>query len=255
VLEKHWPNVQRFNDIRECCGSPLRISRDDMRCAECGRRDFIWRPDIITGGFPCQDISVANTTGKGLDGERSGLWSEMWRVVRQLRPRIVVVENVANLLNRGIGRILAELASIGYDAEWDCLPACSFGAHHIRDRVWIIAYPASDLRRASRHDRPKSSDGRDSLLADAASAEMGTRPGEIQAGAEPNNSDRFGDGYAAYGGYWTTEPNVGRVAHGIPARVDRLKGLGNSLVPQIAEWIGRRIVAAYEGGGGHGNRE
>src|SRR5438309_1442418 len=96
VLEKHWPNVRRFEDVRKCGAHNLE------------------RVDIVTGGFPCQDVSAANTEGEGLDGDRSGLWFEYQRIISELRPAIAVVENVANLLNRGIERILGGLAEIGY---------------------------------------------------------------------------------------------------------------------------------------------
>ena len=96
--------------------------------------------DVLCGGFPCQDLSVAGR-GAGIDGARSGLWAEYARLIRELRPRYVVVENVPALLVRGLGRVLGDLAALGYDAEWDCLPASAFGAPHRRDRVWIVAYP------------------------------------------------------------------------------------------------------------------
>lgn len=128
VLTKHWPNVPKFNDVREC-----------------GKHNL--EPvDLIAGGFPCQDISVGNQAGQGLEGERSGLWSEMFRIISELRPGFALVENVANLFNRGIERVLGNLAGIGYDAEWQVIPASAVGAPHTRSRVFIVAYPAS-LRR------------------------------------------------------------------------------------------------------------
>jgi DNA (cytosine-5)-methyltransferase 1 len=96
--------------------------------------------DVLAGGFPCQDLSYAGK-GAGIDGERSGLWGEYARLIRELRPRYVVVENVTALLARGMGRVLGDLAACGYDAEWDCIPAAAVGAPHRRDRVWIVAYP------------------------------------------------------------------------------------------------------------------
>ena len=102
------------------------------------------RVDVIAGGFPCQDLSIANVgwgEARGLDGERSGLFFHMARIIRELRPRAVVMENVSALLNRGLGRVLGTLAEGGYDAEWECIPACSVGADHQRDRIWIVAYP------------------------------------------------------------------------------------------------------------------
>jgi DNA-cytosine methyltransferase len=125
VLEKHWPDVLRVPDIRHV-----------------GARTVPY-VDVICGGFPCQDISIAGA-GAGIDGERSGLWSEYARVVGELRPRYVVVENVSVLLARGLGRVLGDLAALGYDAEWDCIPASAVGAPHQRDRIWLVAYPNGD---------------------------------------------------------------------------------------------------------------
>src|SRR3972149_10628593 len=99
------------------------------------------RPDIICGGFPCQDISLAGK-GAGIDGDKSGLWRYYADAIREIRPRGVLVENVAALLVRGLGRVLGDLAACGYDAEWDCVPAAAVGAPHRRDRSFVIAYPA-----------------------------------------------------------------------------------------------------------------
>lgn len=125
VLAKHWPDVHRERDIRECGVHNLE------------------RVDVICGGFPCQDISYAGR-GAGLEGERSGLFFEAVRVVRELRPRIVVLENVAALLTRGLDRVLGTLAEIGYDAEWHCIPAAAVGAPHIRDRVFVLGFANCD---------------------------------------------------------------------------------------------------------------
>jgi len=123
VLEKHWPDVRRHGDIKTFPpGDP-----DD------------WRVDCICGGFPCQDISYAGA-GAGLAGERSGLFFDAMRVVRELEPRVVVLENVAALLTRGLDDVLGTLASLGFDAEWHCVPAAAVGAPHIRDRVFIIGH-------------------------------------------------------------------------------------------------------------------
>jgi len=233
VLEKHWPHVRRYEDVRTV-GAELE------------------RVDVICGGFPCQDISVAGK-GAGLAGERSGLWSEYLRLIRELRPRYVLVENVAALLGRGLGVVLGDLAASGYDAEWDCIPASAVGAPHRRDRVWIVAYPAS-VRLCGEpptgtdgagHSRSWAVSGRSearSVLADPNS--QGLQERLVFTGI-PGGARCDDDGQdAALGGRWAPEPDVGRVAHGIPNRVDRLKGLGNAIVPQISEWIGRRILDA-----------
>ena len=135
VLAKHWPDVPRWDDVRT-------FPPDDGRD---------WSVDVICGGFPCQDVSFAGK-GAGLAGKRSGLWFEFARVVRELRPRYVLVENVAALLVRGLDAVLGTLASDGYDAEWACIPASSVGAPHQRDRVFIVAHAASVRRAASEHE-------------------------------------------------------------------------------------------------------
>jgi DNA (cytosine-5)-methyltransferase 1 len=104
------------------------------------------RVEVICGGFPCQDISSSNVNGLGIDGARSGLWREMARLVGEVRPSYLLVENVSKLLERGIGRVLGDLARLGYDAEWDNIPAALFGAPHRRERIWILAYPEGRKR-------------------------------------------------------------------------------------------------------------
>jgi DNA-cytosine methyltransferase len=128
VLEHHWPGVPCYDDVRTLRGCDVEPV------------------DVLCGGFPCQDLSLAGK-GAGLDGARSGLWSEFARLIGELRPRYVLVENVSALLGRGLGRVLGDLAALGYDAEWDCLPASAFGAPHRRDRIWIVAYPCGAGRR------------------------------------------------------------------------------------------------------------
>src|SRR6266496_1290630 len=123
VLQKHWPDVPKFRDIRT-------VGKHNLSAV-----------DLICGGFPCQDISQAKTiNAQGLDGERSGLWKEFYRVICELRHRYALVENVAALLYRGIGRVLGDLAAIGYDAIWQVLRACDFGLPHRRERLFIIAH-------------------------------------------------------------------------------------------------------------------
>jgi DNA (cytosine-5)-methyltransferase 1 len=130
VLAKHWPDVPCYDDVRSLTAKRLAA-------------DGIAAVDVICGGFPCQDISFAGK-GAGLAGERSGLWSEYARIIGEFRPRFVIVENVAALLSRGLDAVLGDLASLGYDAEWHCIPASAIGAPHRRDRVWILAYRQAD---------------------------------------------------------------------------------------------------------------
>jgi DNA (cytosine-5)-methyltransferase 1 len=198
VLAKHWPNVRRHDDVRTW-------PKPDTEYVDC-----------IVGGFPCQDISYAGK-GAGLQGERSGLFYEAMRIVREVGPRFVVLENVAALLTRGLDQVLGTLASLGYDAEWDCLPASSFGASHYRNRIFIVATNANGerfQRRPQEHGQSTQTHAKQPRL-----------PIERH-------------------GRWATEPIVGRVAYGVSARVDRIRTLGNSVVPQVAEWIGRQLVAS-----------
>ncbi len=228
------------------------------------------RVDIISGGFPCQDISNAGKR-TGIAGARSGLWGAMVRAIRMVRPRYAVVENVAALLGRGMGRVLGDLAESGYHAEWDCLPAAAFGAPHRRDRVFLVAYPGSEqLEQSTRNgtkigvgiagSRPNVADAKGQpkwtgLRTDQPGAERGRRSGN-GCSARPTShsaSARLAQREGLFTGWqgplastealewWATEPDVGRVAHGVPARVDRLRGLGNAVVPQIAEWLGKKI--------------
>jgi DNA (cytosine-5)-methyltransferase 1 len=230
VLARHFPRAERFEDVRDVGAHNL---------------DAV---DLICGGFPCQDLSAAGR-GAGLDGARSGLWSEFARIVRELRPRYVVVENVPVLLTgKGkrwdrapIGRVLGDLVEVGYDAEWSCLSAREFGAPHLRKRAWIVAYPAWDAEAGATSEsgaeweRARAGGQRSGALADADGAGRSEQRC-AESGSSPKSSlelDRW----------WAAEPGVGRVADGVPHRVDRLAALGNALVPQIAEWIGRRILA------------
>ena len=224
VLEKHWPHVKRWRDVRT-------FPPDDPDD---------WRVDCICGGFPCQDISYAGK-GAGLDGERSGLFFDAMRVVRELEPRCVVLENVSALLTRGMDDVLGTLASIGFDAEWHCIPAAAVGAPHIRDRVFIIGH-SSDVPNSVRSECEPGAGGRRIREGDSELADTG-RVGRDEG--ERENSEREGENSRTkLGGseWWATEPDVGRVAHGIPKRVDRVRGLGNAVVPQVAEWIGRRVM-------------
>jgi DNA (cytosine-5)-methyltransferase 1 len=281
VLEKHWPGVHRERDIRQC-----------------GKHN-LERVDIIAGGFPCQDISYAGR-GAGLDGERSGLFFEAVRLVCELQPRVVVLENVAALLTRGLDRVLGTLAEIGFDAEWHCIPAAAVGAPHIRDRVFVIGTRSSNAEcKRARNEGGKISDKRrkhartyksaivrqghrpivpkgiDAVCADVAYTNSKGLERCNRTVVEPCNTARCcadvadslcggwkgsdeqrcsikgnrtdwvmqpTGGGSSVSGWWAAEPSVGRVANGIPKRVDRLRGLGNAVVPQVAELIGRQIV-------------
>lgn len=230
VLAKHWPEVRRHDDVRTW-------PQPDTE-----------RVDVIAGGFPCQDISYAGK-GAGLAGERSGLFYEVTRIVREMGPRVVVLENVAALLTRGLGDVLGTLASLGYDAEWHCIPAAAVGAPHIRDRVFILANAIGERsgpRRAERKgfERSIESVSTGASLADTKDA-IGRANGGIEAarGSQYRQQPRRAiSGTVSRFDWWETEPAVGRVANGVPARVDRLRGLGNAVVPQVAEYVGRTIM-------------
>src|SRR6185437_13132234 len=127
VLARHWPDIPRYDDVRTLSASRLRA-------------DGIGLINAICGGFPCQDISLAGK-GAGIDGGRSGLWRDYARLIGELRPRYVIVENVAGLLGRGMDKVCGDLAALGYDAEWEVISAYEVGAPHIRERIWIVAYP------------------------------------------------------------------------------------------------------------------
>jgi DNA (cytosine-5)-methyltransferase 1 len=228
ILERRWPGVSVFEDVRTL-SAPGRV-------------------DVLAGGFPCQDISAAGGRA-GITGERSGLWAHFARLIRELRPRYVIVENVPRLLVDGMGRVLGDLADGGYDAEWDCLPAAAFSAPHLRARIFIVAYPRGGWRQgddlqAGRN--PSRSSGPTQLVADAERTGLQGVTGSGRAGEGRPSILPAGDDQGVRG-RWKPEPNVGRVAHGVPHRVDRLRALGNGVVPQIAEFIGRRILDYEEG--------
>lgn len=250
VLAKHWPQVPIYDDVRTITAD--RLASDGITV------------DAICGGFPCQDISCAGK-GAGLEGERSGLWFEYARIIGELRPRYVIVENVSALLNRGLDRVLGTLASLGYDAEWHCIPATFVGAPHRRDRVWIVAYSnhrricgrrtskgdnTNDAKFGFGHSNDGTSKKNQETLADANGSDGSTRLQDRQQTHQEETISRLDYRIARYGDLrnvgkdiWTTEPDVGRVANGVPARSHRLRALGNAVVPQIPELIGRAIAA------------
>jgi DNA (cytosine-5)-methyltransferase 1 len=237
VLAKHWPYVRRHDDVKTF---PPKNQEE-------------WQCDLLAGGFPCQDISNAGKHA-GITGSRSGLWGEFARVIRVLRPRFVLVENVSALLGRGLGEVLRDLAACGYDAEWDCLPAAAFGAPHIRDRLFLVAYATTQRCEEGRELqsglRPQRVARRGQEDVPDANGERREGEGIQRTTAERGfvffDADRESLGRIAESwgqrGEWATEPDVGRVASRVPSRVDRLGGLGNAVVPQVAEWIGRRML-------------
>ncbi len=193
-----------------------------------------WRGiiDVVSGGFPCQGISVAGK-GKGLEDERSGLWSEMFRIIREIRPRYVFVENSPLLTRRGIDRVLGDLASMGYDATWGVLGADDVGAPHIRKRIWLLAYASSEQWERESESR----EFKVSSLIDGNGAKEhvanSNKFDAIRRGLCTSEVSYKGSTSLQRGEWWATEPNVGRVAHGVAFRVDRLKAIGNGQVPAV----------------------
>jgi DNA (cytosine-5)-methyltransferase 1 len=226
-------------------------------------RPWRGRVDVVSGGFPCQDISVAGK-GAGLDGERSGMWRHMARIVREVEPRYVFVENSPALTFRGLDRVLGDLATMGYDARWGVLGADDAGAPHKRERIWIVAdasrrWRPSDQLCARRDEpwvcgekladanQPRARCGRNrpeaqplhgcqGSVADADSKRRSGRRGAVVENADDVDDRRACAKRRSLGGnaWWSTEPDVGRVAHGVAARVDRLRAIGNGQVPAVA---------------------
>jgi DNA (cytosine-5)-methyltransferase 1 len=259
VLAKHWPHVHRWGDVRTF---PVGDPSD-------------WRVDLICAGVPCQPVSHAGKQ-KGADDER-WMWGEALRVVADLSPRFFVAENPVGILNHDGGRtfrgLLRALASVGYVCEWHVIAAADVGAPHLRQRVWLVAYAdgvsctEGQPRRAARGLPPASAGSQGRQNEGQARAVAGNRGADVadangrRLAVErfPKHSDEQGQaGYLADGcspwrrwkrtpelaQHWSAEPQLGRLAHGIPSRVDRLRCLGNAVVPQIVELIGRAILEA-----------
>lgn len=206
VLEKHWPSVRRWRDVRT------------FPC---------WPCDVLTFGSPCQGISNAGER-RGLDDERSALFYEAMRCVRTIRPRYAIMENVAALLGRGMGEVLREFSESGYDAEWEAIPASAFGAPHGRDRVFIVAHAAS-AGRGHTHEIIER------IACKTASEKHAARSRYWPGGAESSSTlpDRI---------WWCPDSELLRMVDGVPDQLDRYRCLGNAVVPQVAEWIGECIL-------------
>ena len=246
VLAQHWPDVARFRDVRDCHGAGACDVADaartdgETRSADClgtGTRrgetkvrasscsGCLGPVDLICGGFPCQLVSHAGKR-RGDQDER-WLWPEFLRIIREVRPRWALVENVPGLLSIDAGRlfggILRDLAESGYDAEWDIVSAADVGAPHLRYRLFIV--------------------GRRNEMANTERDGLQGAEYEISGEGAASLRRRSADESDGESGWWATEPDVGRVADGVPGRVDRLRALGNAVVPQVAEYVGRRILS------------
>lgn len=254
ILHKHWPNAKIYDDVRT-------ITKDNVKPI-----------DILCGGFPCQDISIAGK-GRGIikDETRSGLFWEMHRLIDELEPSVAVLENVPAITFRGGLQVLGALAEIGYDAEWVVISAREFGAPHKRERWFCVAYPVgkSDKQFKKTRKGDKSCKAKQtSLFGDNAQAVRDFRCDNISS--QPTNpncksaisisqcivektnetigsADFHRQEYTTGTGYWRTshpEPLIRRMDDGISRRLDgaRLKALGNAIVPQCSQWIGEQII-------------
>jgi DNA (cytosine-5)-methyltransferase 1 len=211
--------VARQNDG---CLAPFPIW-DDVRTFD-GKP---WRGivDVVSGGFPCQDISAAGR-GAGIDGERSGLWGEMARIIGELRPKFAFVENSPILTSRGLSRVCGDLAELGYDAQWGVVSAADAGACHLRKRCWIVAN-AKGTRLAKRRDITECSES----------------PHRKKAQSRRNRPARRGGGAAVEAGVqWSAETVLLRTSHVVANRVDAIKAIGNGQVPAVAAMAWRLLT-------------
>jgi DNA (cytosine-5)-methyltransferase 1 len=279
VLKKHWPSIQCHDNIKTLEG-----------------KQYAGRIDVICGGFPCQDLSLAGK-GAGLSGQRSGLWFEYARIIKEVRPKYAIIENVSALRSRGLEDVLGSLHKIGYDAEWHCIPASYIGAPHRRDRIWIVAY----ARGSGRNEGDICLEGYDGKQIKKRRTTISPEPGKASVFVAYPASQRYERGESEYKGSekreaegfrkdeglrfaqscdtsgvrnvisdsmreglegqwtlasrireelqnisdsrrWSIESTVCRVVNGLPNRSHRIKSLGNSIVPQIAEAIGKAIM-------------
>jgi DNA (cytosine-5)-methyltransferase 1 len=255
VLKKHWPDVPIYEDVRKLKGGEIAA-------------------DIICGGYPCQPFSFAGKR-KGKEDDRH-LWPEVARLLSEVKPRWFIGENVAGHISMGLDEVLSDLEGQGYDAQTFVIPACAVDAKHRRDRVWIVAHSINSRYRGEigRFDETEigisqenwekwrggwmpfgtsnlERDGRTDRVYDGGEVISNTIGKGLQRSKEARNngldgekpSDKQPAGCSGVQGRtWPPEPSVGRVANGIPRRMDRLRALGNAVVPQIPEMIGRAIM-------------
>ena len=233
VLQKHWPLVDLYDDIKSYSPEP-------------------YSADVICAGFPCQDISVAGRQAGIKQGTRSGLFYELMRVIRQLRPQYVVLENVAAITANGLDIVLGEMAEAGYDTEWSCIRASDMGGCHRRDRWWLVAYP-----HCQQQDRTKNQiqAGR-SITATCTASDsnstgaQGLRPECQLREAREEVSPKWRVGPELLSPAWRSyisEPLLCRGDDGLSNRVDRLRSLGNTVVPQVAAIPLQRIKDIHFG--------
>jgi DNA (cytosine-5)-methyltransferase 1 len=258
VLAKHWPQAKIYDDVRN-------ITKNNVE-----------QVDILCGGFPCQDISLAGK-GEGLHGKKSGLWWEMHRIIDELQPKAVIMENVAAITIRGLGTVLGSLSEIGYDAEWCTIRASDFGAPHRRERWFCVAYSNSSTEAKPRktiesnrtckkqstfiHKKDKKwKEGkyRENFFDNRCncSQNVSTYSNQKRSQNESINtqqtyreasemfkhsSGRVSNQERNYWERFPIESPICRRDDGIPHRLDRIAALGNAIVPQCSEWIGRKL--------------
>lgn len=218
VLAKHWPSVERFSDVKEC-----------------GKHNL--EPvDLICGGFPCQPHSLAGKR-RGAQDDRD-LWPEYRRIVDELKPRWVLAENVPGIRTTILDQVLSDLENLNYTAGALVVPACAFNAPHIRKRVFIVAHanggglPKQGF--CTKQQGGAETFGAGETLGNTKSIRHARQMGQ-------SNTEQQAITRASW---WGIEPEVGRVADGFPGRVDRIRALGNAVVPQVVEWLGCRIIEA-----------
>jgi DNA (cytosine-5)-methyltransferase 1 len=268
LLQKHWKGIKIYEDVRK-------INKEQFDT------DGIEYPDIITGGFPCQPFSVAGKQ-KGTGDDRH-LWPEMFRIIKTFKPKFVIGENVKGLINIQDGLVFetvcTDLESEGYEVQAFNIPAAGVGAPHRRERIWILATNVANSISDNEREQITRGDEEEKRIQEEyrqnnSTARQSSRTSAIRNGdrgydvanpsSEQSHSNDNGQeqreisqqeqielGGRSSGTLWPSnwefEPNVGRVANGVPGRVHRLKGLGNSIVPKIAEEIGKAIIGVYNG--------
>ena len=249
VLKKHWPNVKQYKDIKELTYEQI-------------KEDTLAPIDIVTGGYPCQPFSIAGSQRGEKDTRH--LWPDMFRIVKECKPTWVIGENVSGHIKLGLDTVLQDLESEGYSVRAFSISASSIGANHQRERVWIIAHSnmentrqhgrriestwdtesigprtSEETERSPNSDKVNGSSERASLVGESSDTNsQGLQGRRSEQQLRKNETERP----TSWDSWWESEPSVGRVANGIPHRVDRLKGLGNSLVPAIPFIIGQSIL-------------
>lgn len=224
VLEKHWPKVRRYGDITTIDGS------------------YLERVDLVALGFPCQDLSVAGFM-RGIEHDtRSGLWIQAHRIIGKIRPRYILIENVSGLLvNEPMRRVLGDLSAFGFDAEWESIPAAAVGAPHVRDRVWIFAHARQESgEHEGWNNAPSRREDVFPKREDGIPKERGEDWNLIEM--VPGVHSRSASDW------WIRQSGMARSVNGFPRElVDaRNMALGNAVVPQVAQWIGERIMERHQ---------